>query len=390
MSAKFVLVGVSFLLPIALLLRLFSDQMQGKIEFTERELRGTAYLRPLLELQTILGEPNSVELEKSAAGAWSRLDEAQANHGESLQFTDEGLGKRGRLGLDPRSMRERWEKVRAERVGAGTRGLEADLRRMITHAGDSSNLILDPDLDTYYLMDVTLLALPHLLTELSRVSAAGASSGSASFHSTLVKEETLPRVAASARTAWIEDANFGGTLATLRPRLEEGLVALAKPQKELIAAIESGIGDDRRLAALTSRARWAGLAFWRVAAGELDALLLMRVARLRGERNQAWAACGIAVVVAGLLALYLLRSITQPLGLIVRDLGPESTAMRRSAERLAVDQVRHTLSEEESRELAAEMNQSSILIRRVVVELSSQISGGSSELICRVEGIGRS
>ena len=35
-----------------------------------------------------------------------------------------------------------------------------DVRTMITHAGDMSNLILDPDLDSYYLMDATLLALP--------------------------------------------------------------------------------------------------------------------------------------------------------------------------------------------------------------------------------------
>jgi hypothetical protein len=31
---------------------------------------------------------------------------------------------------------------------------------MITHAGDTSNLILDPDLDSYYLVDVVLLGLP--------------------------------------------------------------------------------------------------------------------------------------------------------------------------------------------------------------------------------------
>ena len=37
---------------------------------------------------------------------------------------------------------------------------------MITHMGDTSNLILDPDLDSYYLMDVTLLAVPQLMDRL--------------------------------------------------------------------------------------------------------------------------------------------------------------------------------------------------------------------------------
>ena len=31
---------------------------------------------------------------------------------------------------------------------------------MITHVGDTSNLILDPDLDSFYTMDMTLVALP--------------------------------------------------------------------------------------------------------------------------------------------------------------------------------------------------------------------------------------
>jgi hypothetical protein len=38
--------------------------------------------------------------------------------------------------------------------------LVQDVRDMITHAGDTSNIILDPDLDSYYMMDITLLALP--------------------------------------------------------------------------------------------------------------------------------------------------------------------------------------------------------------------------------------
>ena len=38
--------------------------------------------------------------------------------------------------------------------------LLADIRALIAHVGDTSNLILDPDLDSYYLMDAVLLKLP--------------------------------------------------------------------------------------------------------------------------------------------------------------------------------------------------------------------------------------
>lgn len=82
---------------------------------------------------------------------------------------------------------------------------------------------------------------------------------------------------------------------------------------------------------------------------------MMRVGKLRRERNQAWTASGVAATLAGPWAVLLLRSIVQPLGTIVRELGPESTAMRRSVERLAVDSIRHRPPKEESRELATEM-----------------------------------
>jgi len=84
------------------------------------------------------------------------------------------------------------------------------------------------------------------------------------------------------------------------------------------------------------------LTYWREAVDQWDALLLMRVGKLRRERNQASDISGVAVYVASFLVLFLLRSITQPLGSLVRELGPGSTAMRMSMEKLAVDQVRPT------------------------------------------------
>lgn len=43
------------------------------------------------------------------------------------------------------------------------------LNSFILHAGDISNLILDPDLDSYYLMDITLNKLPSILEKASKV-----------------------------------------------------------------------------------------------------------------------------------------------------------------------------------------------------------------------------
>src|SRR4029077_2902400 len=49
--------------------------------------------------------------------------------------------------------------------------LIADVRALITHVGDSSKLILDPDLDTYYTMDALLLREPEIMNELGTLDA---------------------------------------------------------------------------------------------------------------------------------------------------------------------------------------------------------------------------
>jgi len=49
----------------------------------------------------------------------------------------------------------------------------ADIRALISHVGDTSNLILDPDLDSYYLMDAVLLKLPEVEDLLAQIRFLG-------------------------------------------------------------------------------------------------------------------------------------------------------------------------------------------------------------------------
>src|SRR5207253_2745297 len=109
-----------------------------------------------------------------------KLVAVDAKLGAELQFTDEGLAKRHREHFRVQTVRGEWQRLKAElsQLTAESRAekqlhLVADIRTMITHAGDTSNLILDPDLDSYYLMDATLLALPQAQDRLAAVMASG-------------------------------------------------------------------------------------------------------------------------------------------------------------------------------------------------------------------------
>src|SRR5205807_8698769 len=88
---------------------------------------------------------------------------------ERLEATDHRLGSILDTGETLTALRERWQtlqqRIPALAVHSGDMP-EAEvmnaLQALIAHVGDTSNLILDPDLDSYYLMDATLLKLPEV------------------------------------------------------------------------------------------------------------------------------------------------------------------------------------------------------------------------------------
>src|SRR5262249_29958848 len=86
---------------------------------------------------------------------------------EALSTVDARLGKLLGATTKLEVLKQNWEFLKArsrELRPADSDDIYGDLigevRSLISHVGDTSNLILDPDLDTYYLMDSVLLKLP--------------------------------------------------------------------------------------------------------------------------------------------------------------------------------------------------------------------------------------
>ena len=167
--------------------------IEANIAFSAQEEKGNTYQRPLAQLLYDAGRLR-VALGGARAGSDTRSDvtalipaidghmaalkEAQAAVGEDLQFTKDGLGSRGRENLAYEAVLQKWQgisdAVKANIIGGHDEAVAsfiADIRGMVAHSGDTSNLILDPDLDSYYLMDITLLALPQTLDRLSVIGS---------------------------------------------------------------------------------------------------------------------------------------------------------------------------------------------------------------------------
>jgi HAMP domain-containing protein len=74
------------------------------------------------------------------------------------------------------ALKTAWENLKAEQANLPQSQssdahnlIAASVEQLIARVGDTSSLILDPDLDTYYLMDVVLLKLPENQTKLHQI-----------------------------------------------------------------------------------------------------------------------------------------------------------------------------------------------------------------------------
>jgi methyl-accepting chemotaxis protein len=369
---------------------LISSGLDKDINFASQELLGNRYQVPLEQILEIAGEWEVAQALGDASGsvgmltsALDALDREQAQHGTALQFTPQGLAQRKRDGADPAGLRATWNKVfslsgKEARDQART---VADLvRTMITHAGDTSNLILDPDLDSYYLMDVTLLALPQMqdrmtqiLLFLERSFKSGewdaATLRQLAVHRTMLEEADLLRVEADVQTVLAEDPNFYGALASMQLGLPAGCATLGEDVRRFIALMQrleenpSSVSHAEMMNAGRS-ARKSSFVFWNKSVGYLNELLEKRIEAYSSKKQLSLLMVGALVLVTSLVAMGVTITITGPLKKVVKSLKEASDSVLDSSSGLDAS----------SRELADAANSQAASLEQTgaaVEELSS-------------------
>lgn len=350
---KLAMIGLSFSLPIAVLLYFMTLGVNYDIRFSQLEQYGNDYQRRLAKLLVLIpqhrlqavraaaGKPEPVATAAVAAqidDAWKDLEGIDKERGGDLQVTDEGLGKRNREHVRVAIIKKEWQELKS-RAGALTledserlhQHLVADLRTLITHIGDSSNLILDPDLDSYYVMDATLLAIPQHQDRLQEMAVFGTTllSGKSlnadtriqlSTHAALLREADIGRIRASLQTALNEDANFYGLNTALQDRLPS-LIESYATEAEAFAQLtdEIALGATAQsvapaeYAAAALRVLDACDKLWLASVDALDALLQRRIETYEQSRAAALLLTLLAVAFSSLLMYFIMRSITAPL-----------------------------------------------------------------------------
>ena len=147
----FAIVALLFV-PIVILTYVFVKQSDKDIDFARKELLGSSYLRSLWPVLAAVSD--------DVVGAQKPLPVADLNAATNLMGADlNAVTAAGAL---------------IAKVGAGpldATAIDASID-LVTLAGNESNLILDPDLDSYYAMDVVVVKLPEVARQTTLVHQA--------------------------------------------------------------------------------------------------------------------------------------------------------------------------------------------------------------------------
>ncbi len=355
-----------FVLPIAVLMYQLSSAYNKDIEFAEQEKKGTALLLslvPILDktyewrsahLYEEPGQARDARLEKYSAevdAIFAQLSKTYSLVAEDLKFGAEELKQRNRLGADAPTVAQNWAQYKDQRSEESWTTFVSNLKNMILHAGDTSNLILDPDLDSYYLMDSVLVALPMFIDRLFTTAAYKKTEDSsrgefeaASIGAAIMKDVDIERIKADLTTAISEDANFYGSndlLQKVVPNLSEKFVLAATQSiehmlrsKDFVTAGRLTDQFRRELTQLNYSTAEAAMILWTQSMKAMDQLLDARIDSYRGQQIKATVFSVIALLVLMALGFMISRQITRELNSVIDKITNQSVSVNTAGKKL--------------------------------------------------------
>ncbi len=376
---KLTLMGAVFLIPFAVVTyKMVSSVNELGVEFARKEMRGVEYYTALVKLYRDVQQHyglTSASLNGAAAFKEKVVAKDQDLTRDLLQVNevdarlDSVLHLSGKWALLKNNCQDLLARegnlTAAENVEQHAKVIDG-IQSFIQEVGDASKLTLDPDLDSYYLMNLTIFQGPELGDLLAQ--ARGLGSGlAASQKATPEQLESLERLAVligylreginvSLNKAFKETPELKSDLEVPQQSYTKAMQDAEKEIRKLVAQKAAGIDPEdyygnltRYLSALSNAEDHAAVS--------LDQLLKARAGKQQMGvlYSLGWAALGLVVV--SFVAAFIIRDITQPLNRAVAvanqiatgDLKVEVFAGQRKDEvgdlLSAFDRMTHSLKE---------------------------------------------
>jgi methyl-accepting chemotaxis protein len=336
---KFVLVGIVVAAPLAYMVSAYLGQKGTEMAFSQKERVGVVVIRPASQLlEALVGERAAAIAGDSAGraaaqrrvqGAIKAVDQADSGAGAQLGLHSEWQALRNDIGkaegrrYAPRAGYQAYNK------------LVAATRTFIVDAGNNSNLILDPDLDSFYLMDNAVNKQPLLIDTSGQIGA---------LEVVMAREQPAPGSKADLANR-IDLAGLHGTLESIVDQTHAGYATafrvtgdasihealngpwneVATATKPLVAqagAVVAGQAPEVRSATAASASVVGSASQLQTKTlPQLDRLLAARIAGFEGAKRDVI----VVVVVATLISIYLFVglavAVRRSIGAIRRGVG---------------------------------------------------------------------
>ncbi|MEY3869046.1 MAG: hypothetical protein RLZZ338_2937, partial [Cyanobacteriota bacterium] len=177
---KFILISLVFALPLVLMISVIFAEINTRIAFIQKEIYGTEYLRPLRKLRDSLSQskllnyrcPKNLDSDYYLPEIKVKIEEdfkilAQTNRKLGSFLNTEKLY--AEIYEDWQNFNNNCTDWSPETYDYFYRYLLLDVNHLSSYIGDRSNLILDSELDTYYLVDLSVNRLPKIQMLLSKI-----------------------------------------------------------------------------------------------------------------------------------------------------------------------------------------------------------------------------
>jgi diguanylate cyclase (GGDEF)-like protein len=289
------------LIPIAVLGWFFVAQSNKDITFGSKEIDGVTYLRAVMPIYEAVatGQPIvPAETIEALQLARTRYDREM----ETAEISGQLDSLLAMSGIQPGS-------------------ILSVTSSLVSKIGDNSNLILDPDLDTYYLMDLAVLELPQILAQTDRMQVVLEEShqkpsdwnGHAQLHGLISQlRNQHDRLGDSLRKVF-EHSSDPALPSRLQAATAPIFGELTNNTFEIATSAQRKTAPPKPFGTYRNDFAKSHFALWKLASDELEMLLNKRVQSLRQKLYAAIGASALVTVLALLLAFSVLRRLLSKL-----------------------------------------------------------------------------
>ncbi|BBF86133.1 methyl-accepting chemotaxis protein [Aquitalea magnusonii] len=309
--SRFAIIGTVFAIALTYLTYGLYRSNQDNADFSSKELIGTQYLKPSMALlaqiqqQRVLAEKGQARA-ANLEPAWGAVNAVQAEIGQRLAVESSWNG-----------LNAAWQAVKTRPSADNLDKLTDTLNEHIGRVSDQSNLTLDPDIDTFYLMDAITVKWPNWLIRATRANAllersAGQPLGTKDHDTAVGLRILLDDALSGMQDDFAKATAFNPGLKEILAARQEQFATQAKANAQQLENALSGLPT--HASGLQDGTIQSAQALQQVALDQLESLLHVRLGHILLQRNIYMACALFTLLLSAYLFVTLYMSITLQLG----------------------------------------------------------------------------